>query len=398
MNILFVNTYDILGGAARVASDLKTQLQSLDHQVDYFVYRKDSSDPHTYQLPHSNARSLLAKTLATDIDLYPSDYLLSTPQFKQADVVHLHNLHGYYFSLSTLRKISLQKPVVWTFHDLWPVTPHCAHPYDQPLKDGFYQCRSLADYPAILWPNQKYLQDKKRSIYSQSSFHIVTPSLWLKQKIKPTLLGNKSTTLIHNGINLKLFSPLPKTTQRKKLNLPSKNIILFVAEGGLNNQFKNSSLFIKFATLLDPKRFHFLIIGGPRPASLNLSNFTFVPYLPTSKLNSYFSAANIFVSSSKAESFGLVFIEALASGLPIVSFNVGIIPEIIKHKQNGYIVRKEDPADFAKGVNFLSNLTSAQKQTLSRKNISIAHSFSLPTMTQKYIKLYQHLIDTFDSS
>ncbi|MDP3731153.1 MAG: glycosyltransferase, partial [bacterium] len=152
MNILQINTTDNRGGAAKVAYRLKTSLEKLGHKTSMLVGRKYTNDENVFILNDlksfgQRVRKKLAYYLANDIDLFSSDKIIKTEAFRKADLIHCHNLHSYYFNLNTLKKISKLKPIIWTFHDMWPITPHCVHSFDGPLKNGFLQCPSLEIFP-----------------------------------------------------------------------------------------------------------------------------------------------------------------------------------------------------------------------------------------------------------
>src|SRR3989344_543896 len=182
MNILQINTVDKKGGAAKVAYSLKQELEKRGHTTSMCVGRKYSDENNIKLLNDvrsvsDKVRRKLAYWLANDIDVFFSDHILKTEEFKKADIVHCHNLHSNYFNLRTLEKISHIKPVIWTFHDMWPITANCAHSFNGELKkNGFFTCPSLDIYPPIAWPNEKYLEKRKNNIYTKSNFHIITPS------------------------------------------------------------------------------------------------------------------------------------------------------------------------------------------------------------------------------
>src|SRR3990167_2912128 len=229
MLILQINTVDARGGAAQVAFNLKRELEKKGHQSSMFVGRKYSDNPDVFVLNDilsfsGKVRRKLAYWLANDIDVFNSDHILKTEQFKKADIIHCHNLHGNYFNLGTLAKISRIKPVIWTFHDMWPITAHCAHAFDGALKPGgFFACPSLDIYPPIAWHNERYLESKKTKIYRKSNFHIVTPSKWLAGKVSQSVLKDKPISIIHNGVDIKIFKPVLRlnlNTLRSDLGLP----------------------------------------------------------------------------------------------------------------------------------------------------------------------------------
>ena len=127
MNILQIGTIDNRGGAARVSYGLKTKLEQLGHTSNMFVSKKYSNDPHVHVIKTPFYKKIICRFMGTDIDFWKTDFILKTEEFKKADLVHCHNLHGYYFNLKTLQKMSQQKPLIWTLHDMWAITPYCHH-------------------------------------------------------------------------------------------------------------------------------------------------------------------------------------------------------------------------------------------------------------------------------
>src|SRR3989344_38401 len=119
MKILQIGTIDKAGGAAQVSWDLKTELEKRGHFVSMFVQDKVSQDKNVFKIPPTFPKQgIVSRILANDIDFYNTDYILKTQEFKEADIIHCHNLHGYFFKLDTLWKLSEKKPVVWTLHDM----------------------------------------------------------------------------------------------------------------------------------------------------------------------------------------------------------------------------------------------------------------------------------------
>jgi len=155
-------------------------------------------------------------------------------------VGHCDYLHGRFFNLRTLEKMSQLKPVVWTLHDEWAITPHCAYTLEgTKLKNGLYVCPSLDTQPRLLWDNTAKLAERRLEIYTHSKLHIVTPSKWLLDRVNQTALGAQPQTLIPNGIDTNIFIQTDQASAREKLNLPlDKKIVLFLAVAGKANTWK----------------------------------------------------------------------------------------------------------------------------------------------------------------
>lgn len=411
LNILQINTADNQGGAAKIAYGIKSGLEKRGHTTSMFVRHKYSNDANIFyvQKPsrllaklsplfkrnlEGTIRRKLPYYLANDLELFPSsNKILETKQFKSADIVHCHNLHSGYFNLKTLQKIAKEKPVVWTFHDMWPITAHGAHSFDGQVKNGFFECPSLDVYPPIAWHNENYLMRKKRKIYQNSPFHIVAQSLWTKGKIEESLLKDKPTSLIYNGVDTNIFKPYLKNEARIKLSLPlTKKIILFLNKGGEKNAWKGGQYVQKIIDLYGQHPdFLFIYVGGEKKIESNIIKSGYVE--DENLLAQYYSAADIFLYPSLAESFGLVVAEAQACGLLTVAFQTGGIPEIVDHKKTGYIAEYKNAEDLVRGVEYILALPPAEAAEMKNNAIKkVNNNFSLDTMVDNYINLYQKIL------
>src|SRR3989339_505005 len=316
-------------------------------------------------------RDTFHSLIANDIEFFKVNHILKTKEFKQADVIHVHNLHGNYFNLNLLEKISRIKPVVWTLHDMWALTGHCSYSYNcEKWKDGCGDCPDLGIYPPLFWDNTHRLWKKKKEIYNNSKLNIVVPSLWLKEITQKSILKNQNIELIYNGVDLMDLKQHNQIKARKKLNLPlNKKIIMFLAAGGKKDKRKGWFYVEKMIEMY--KDILFLCVGGKENEYNKRGNVRYVAYVDSKKgLAEYFSASNIFLFTSLAENFPLVVLEALACGVPIVGFDVGGVKEAIIHKENGYIVQFKDINDLKAGIDYI---------------------FSLEIMAKNYKKLYDNI-------
>lgn len=402
MNILQINTADTRGGAAKVAYRLGKELNKAGHQISMFVGQKFSDDKNVFLLNDKKSlgmriRKKLAYYFANDIDLFSSDKILKTREFKEADIVHCHNLHSYYFNLNILKKISRLKPIVWTFHDMWPITAHCAHSFGGELQNGFFQCPSLEIFPPLAWHNEKYLESNKKQVYENSKFHIVTPSLWLGKLVGQSILKNRPISLIYNGVDTNIFKPYPKENTRREFNLHrDKKIILSVIKGGQSNPWKGPDYvnrvqkhFSKNDSLV------FVNIGG-NDHELSPNTISIPRINDEAVLAKYYSTADMLLYPSVADNCPLVALEAQACGLPIVAFKTGGIPEIVGHKETGYIADYKDTSRLIEGINYILNLGAEDSDNLIKNSVkNVEEKFTLTKMANSYLKLYEDLIYQF---
>jgi glycosyltransferase involved in cell wall biosynthesis len=395
MNILMISTTDILGGAAKVAWDIKTALEERGDVVNLFVADKRSDDPSVSVIRRSKWRKVIGFLFASE-DLIATDWILKTEEFKNADIIHCHNIHGRFFNLSTLKKMSLLKPVVWTLHDEWAITPHCAYTLEgTTMKNGLYVCPSISTPPRLLWDNTKRLAKKRNDLYASTKFHIITPSRWLLERAKKTALVTHDIRLIPNGIDTHSFIQTDKRQARVKLNLPeNKKIILFLATAGKANTWKGwkyteevighyqndpNVLFLNVGNLVNEK---------------NQKNIEYRGHVRSaSELALYYSAADLLLFTSIAENFPLVILEAMSCGLPIVAFDVGGVKEVVTHGENGYICPYKNIPKLLEGVDSLLNYPDETTKKISQQSSAkIRSRYNTANMTNLYVDLYQELL------
>jgi len=396
MKILLIGTTDKLGGAAKISWEIKTVLEEKGHEVSMLVADKKSDDPKVKVIPRQKWRKLFGFLLATD-DLLKTDWVLDTKEFKDADIIHCHNLHGRFFNLKTLQKMSLMKPVVWTLHDEWAITPHCACTFEgTKMTNGLYTCPNIKTPPRLLWKNTKYLSWRKNFLYNKSKLSLVVPSRWLKDRVESTILNKQNITLIPNGINTNVFFNIKKEEARIKLGLPAdKKIILFLADNAANSPWKGWKYTEAIIdNLKDKENILFLNVGNHTPIQ-SKNNVEYVKQIIDPKqINLYYNATDVLLFTSVSENFPLVILEAMSCGLPIVSFDVGGVKEVLEHKINGFIAKYKDIDSLEEGINYIFSLDESQKfEMLQNSTKKIKEHYSLDKMIDAYMNLYEKIIN-----
>lgn len=396
MNVLIIGTTDKRGGAAKVSWDIKEALEQAGHEVTMYVADKYSNDPKVKVIPRSAWRKYVGLALATETFI-DTDWMLETPEFKLADLVHCHNLHGRYFNLETLQKMSTLKPVVWTLHDEWAVTTHCAYTLEgTDMRHGLFTCPSLDTQPRILWDNTANLAKLRIQQYADSKLHIITPSKWLLNRVNQTVLKVQDVRLIANGINTSVFTKTPRSEAREKLKLPQdKKIILFLATAGKANTWKGWQY-------TEAAIEHYK--SDPSVLFLNVGNFTKEESAETNveyrlhvdskeELALYYSAADMLLFTSIADNFPLVILEAMSCGLPIVSFAVGGVPEVLTHLENGFIADYKNTEHLITGIDWVNSLNSMERAALEEQSMTkIKGHYTTQCMKDAYIMLYKELL------
>ncbi|NCS99019.1 glycosyltransferase [Candidatus Parcubacteria bacterium] len=397
MNILQISTTDNKGGAAGIAWSIKKYLDKNGIKNSMFVRDKYSDEQNVFKIPNKflTLSKIFKYILSNDIEHSNSDWILKTKEYKEADIIHCHNLHGYYFNLETLYKMSLEKKIVWTFHDMWPITSHCAYTFDsREVKNGFFTCPSRKIYPPILFNNDENLIKKKEAIYNKANFHIVCPSKWILNSVDRTVLKYKEKTLIYNGINLSEFQKYNKEESRKKLELPlDKKIILFIASGGKKNPFKGSEFVDELASeYKDNSEIIFLVAGSNNKKRKTKNNILFMPKIKEKELLSrLYSSADVLLNPTLADNLPTVILEAFACGLPVVTFNTGGTPEIVKHSVNGYIAKYKNIKQLKGYIDIFIKIPQDEYNQFSENALRKSFEFNQEKMFKSYINLYNEM-------
>jgi glycosyltransferase involved in cell wall biosynthesis len=263
------------------------------------------------------------------------------------DIIHLHNLHGYYLNIEILFNYLAQNsiPVVWTLHDCWPITGHCVY-FDyvgcERWKTGCFDCPQKKTYPSSYFYDRsiKNYSLKNKLFNSINRLTIVPVSDWLSEIISQSFLAEHPMKVIKNGIDIDIFSPTDCNEIKKKYNLDGKYILLGVA--GIWSPRKGLSEFIKLNENID-SNYQIILVGLSSSQIKSLpKNIIGIPEIENNKeLAEFYSVADVFVNPSLEETFGLTTVEALACGTPAVVYNATAIPEIIS-PETGSLVEKGD--------------------------------------------------------
>lgn len=311
------------------------------------------------------------------------------------DIIHLHNIHGYYIHIGVLFDYIKKagKPVVWTLHDCWPFTGHCAH-FERvncyKWHERCYKCPNRKGYPEswVIDNSEKNYKDKKKIFDGVNNLHLVAPSEWLAKHLKKSFLKNYPVIVINNGIDLSKFRPVNTVKILKKYKLNGKKFILGVA-----NTWKKKRAFEDFLQLSR------LIENDLKIVLVGLEN-RLISKLPDNviginrtenidELAALYSAAGVFVNPTYADNFPSTNLEALACGTPVITYNTGGSPEVID-ENTGIVVEKGD----INGIrNAISEITTSTVKYSSQVCRSRAEKFfSSKEKYSEYLSLYEKIL------
>lgn len=307
------------------------------------------------------------------------------------DIIHLHNLHGYYINIEILfdyLKNEFRGKVIWTLHDCWAFTGHCAHfTYAKcyQWKDACQSCskEQKKSYPkCILKGRAKRNFEKKKAAFSNvPDMTIVTPSEWLAGLVKQSFLKDYPVKVINNGIDLNVFKPT-LSNFREKYNLSDKYIILGVAFGWGGR--KGLDVFVELSKLLD-ERYRIVIVGTNKELDRTLPEniISIHKTVNRTELAEIYTAADLFVNPTREEVLGMVNLEALGCRTPVVTFDSGGSPECIDDSC-GYSVPCDD-------INALKEKITeiCENQTFSERSCGIrAAGFDKKDKYGEYMSVY----------
>lgn len=262
------------------------------------------------------------------------------------DIIHLHNIHGYYLNVAVLFDFlkEYNKPIVWTLHDCWAFTGHCAYFSFNGCEKWKTECNTCPlkkDYPtSLVMDNSKKNYEQKKELFTKpENITIVTPSKWLKDLTEKSFLGKYPVKVINNGIDLTKFKPT-ESDFREKNNLQNKFIILGVAS--IWEERKGLKDFIKLNEMLSENEKIVLVgLDDNQLATLSEDIIGIKRTSSIEELAEIYSSADVFVNPTYEDNYPTTNLEAISCGTPVVTYITGGSPESV-FEGNGFSVPQGD--------------------------------------------------------
>ncbi len=318
-----------------------------------------------------------------------TDKLIKQIKEYDPDIIHLHNLHGYYLNVPMLFDYlkDADKPVVWTLHDCWAYTGHCCYysmaGCDKWKLTGCTKCPQKKAYPASIFKDNssRNFSEKNQMFHSVKNLHLVCVSKWLDNELRASFLKDIPSRVIYNGIDTSVFKP-SSGNFRIKYDVGDKRIVLGVASTW--DTRKGLADFIGLSKILD-ERYKIVLVGlnDKQKASLPDNMIGIGRTDGPKELAEIYSASNVLFNASVEETFGLPNVESLACGTPVVAYNCTGIPETMT-ENDGYIVEPHDLKTVALKIGEICD---------AGKRIEVS-SFRFPKdkTYEAYMKLYEELV------
>lgn len=409
MKILHVVAGGLSGGAGRGAYWLHRAQREIG--IDSMLVtngRESSGDASVIQLAATPAQrvkfSFLSRLGNLPVRFYPGrkPWIFNTgfagvdftklPAYRQADLIHLHWINGL-VAMRTLRKV--EKSIVWTIRDMWPLTGGCHYAIDcHRYKVGCGRCPQLQSRQA--WDLSRLVVANKQASLPRQ-LRIVGISHWLSDcASRSQLFANLPVQTISNNIDTRSFSPILPDVARQALCLPRDKRLILVGAQRVTNFNKGFDLFLKAMNEVNRQDVHVVTFG--RNASVGLTSldvgYTDLGFLSdTQTLRLVYAAADVFVAPSLMDAFGKTLAEAQACATPVVCFDATGPKDIVEHQVTGYKAQPFEPTDLGRGIQWVLDQSMARHGEMrSRSRERAVEHFDARVIARQYKALYQDML------
>ena len=401
MKVLQINSVCGIRSTGRICADLAEVLDSVGHECK-IAYGRDSV-PEKYQKYAHRTNSEWG--VKTDVFLSrlldnagfnskrATKRLINRIKEYDPDVIHLHNLHGYYINIPLLFDFlaEFNKPVVWTLHDCWAFTGHCSYFTSvkcEKWKTGCYGCTKKRAYPSSLFidNSKRNYQKKKQMFTSLKNLTLITPSEWLAGMVRESFLGGYEIRVVPNGVDLEKFKPTPSNF-KERYGIEGKKIVLGVATAWSERKGLND--FIKLSEIL-PDDYKVVLVGlcGNQIDQLPDRILKISRTNSVEELAEIYTAADVFVNAGREETMGLTTVEAMACGTPAIVTNFTAVPEVVT-PDGGIVLEDFSPETLLGAIHEITN----SEYLKTREN---ALEYEKMKQFDKYVEIYERLVNIIE--
>lgn len=380
------------GSTGRICTDLAEALEKKGHDVKIAYGRDDVPEKYKkYAIKIGNDMGVKIHALKARLfDASGFGSRRETSKFIEwlkkynPDIIHLHNVHGYYINVELLFNYlkTCNKKIIWTLHDSWAFTGHT--PYCDVIncykwKSVCNNCQLLKEYPKTLFDFSKRNWKKKKELFNGiTKMIIVTPSEWLRGLVKESFLKSYDTIVINNGIDTRIFYHRDSNIL-ERYGIKNKYVVLGVSS--IWDHMKGLDDYIELSQMLE-KKYKLVLVGLTEKQIKSLPK-EILGIKRTESINELamiYSEANLFANLSYCENYPTVNIEALACGTPVLTYETGGSPEIVK-KYGGIVVEKKNIQAVREKIN-----------EAERKQIQISfkpEENDVNSMINRYLDIYE---------
>ncbi len=403
IQLLQINSVVNLGSTGRIAEEIG-QLVVKNGWKSYIAYGRNERESQSEAIKIANERDIIWHGVQTRLfdrhgfaSKKATNELVEKIKEIKPDIIHLHNLHGYYLNIEILFHYlaTVDVPVVWTLHDCWPITGHCTYFSFigcEKWKTQCGHCPQKRGYPASYGldrSSQNYLL-KKKAFTSMPSERmvLVVVSYWLDSVIGRSFLKEFPRKVIYNGIDTKKFSPKDSIELRNRFSIKGRFILLGVATNW--SQRKGLSDYLKLSKILrDDEVIILLGLNSDQIRNLPRNVIGVQRTEDMEELASFYSMADIVCNFSFEETFGLTTVEGFACGTPGIVYNCTASPELVS-SDTGFVVEAGDIEGIRSAIDTIRNRGKASYSSACRERA--VTMFNKDNQFEQYIQLYEELL------
>lgn len=403
MKVVHFSTHDARGGAARAALRIHRALVAGGIDSSMVVQERSGGDALVFEATRPGRRLVsavwrVARTRCAARWLRPrgvfSTQLLSGLTGAVAPGDHVVNLHWICDGFLGMPEIGrIRQPMVWTCHDEWPFTGGCHYSDDC---EGFTarcgSCPLLASTRRL--DASRMVMEAKRRLWRHLDLSIVCPSRWMAERVaRSTLFSGRPIHVIGYPIDLDMYRPIPRPQARELLRLdPSRPTVLFSAMSAISDPRKGFDLMVAAISILSQGHPNLqCVVCGVSEAAAGPFRSAPVRFLGTLRdelsLVLAYSAADVFVAPSRQDNLPNTVAEALACGTPVAAFRIGGMPDMIDHRETGFLAEPYDVQHLAAGIDFLLSDAARQDREMAARRRAAA-KFAPRTIAQQYVGVY----------
>lgn len=417
MKVVHLSSSDLSGGASIACKRISDALRLMGIDSHLLVQKKISNDPTIITTTQGllsklklNLRILLDEGF---IRLFTNQErgrfsdpkigldISNHPLVNESDIINLHWINGGFLSLNSLKKLgALNKPIVWTLHDMWAFTGGCH--YSLECEKFWSECKNC---PTLKNSGEKDLSNKifyQKKFFENMNITIVTCSKWLMHEAKKSaLVGNLKVENIPNPLNTDVYKPADRKIAREKLGLNENRFYILFGAMNIVDVRKGFDKLLQSLKKLSEElpesknEIEILIFGKANEKLLNnipYKRHYFGNLKNEDDIVAVYNSADIFVAPSVQDNLPNTVLESLSCGTPVVAFDVGGFPDMIDHLKNGFLAKSGSSEDLAEGIRwYLTNKQDYTNQSTYARN-KVEMYFNQTEIANKYINLYRSLI------